>query len=153
MQLTQEHIEALSSVDNEHKFGVLATTMDGEIHLSSIRFALTSRMDVAIIYRAATLKSANIAKVPRAAFQLDNRQAGSAPQDATSFVRATFIGPVEPLNAGSAEFEEVKAMYLRKIPEAEPFFKAPDIQLCLLRSAQIRFNKGVGKPTEVLTPA
>ncbi len=153
MQVTEEHIEALMGVDKEHKFGVLATTMDGDIHLSSIRYALTPRADVALIYRAATLKSSNLAKVARAAFQVDNRQAGAGPQDAASFVRATFSGPVEALQPGSAEFEEVKALYLSKIPEAEPFFKAPDIQLCVLRSAQIRFSKGVGKPTEVLTPA
>jgi hypothetical protein len=153
MQANQEQIEALQSVDQQHKFGVLATSMDGEIHLSSIRYALTPRLDVALIYRAATLKSANLAKLPRAAFQIDNRSVGSEPQDVASFVRATFAGAVEVLQPGSKEFEEVKSLYLKKIPEAEPFFKAPDIQLCLLRASQIRYNKGAGKPTEVLTPA
>jgi len=153
LKIEQSHIDALSETDKVHKFGVLATKMGEDIHLSTIRYALTPSMDVALIFRSGTQKNSNLADSNTAYFQVDNRSSGAEPQDAMTFLRSTFIGGIETLEAGSEEFEATKKIYLDKIPEAEGFFKAPDILLCVLRADKIVYSLGVGKPTEILEKA
>jgi nitroimidazol reductase NimA-like FMN-containing flavoprotein (pyridoxamine 5'-phosphate oxidase superfamily) len=132
------------------KFGVLATVEDDQPYTASIRFATTPELDLVVIARAATKKAQVAGRHPKVAFQVDNREITKT--DQARFTRATFIGDLISVPPEDGAYETLKQRYLNKIPEAEGFFKAPDINLYRFKTREIRFNSGFGKPTQELTP-
>ena len=132
------------------KFGVLATVEDEQPYTASIRFATTPDLDLIMIARSATKKAQVAERHPKVAFQIDNREI--AKTDQAQFTRATFVGDLVTVPPEDSAYETLKQHYLAKIPEAEGFFKASDINLYRFKTRQIRFNSGFGKPTQELTP-
>lgn len=146
-EAVRQQIQALC--DGE-KFGVLATVDDDQPYTASIRFATTADLHVIVIARATTRKAVTARHHPTVAFQVDNR--GVATVDQSRFTRAAFLGTLQPIPPEHPEFEPLKRQYLAKIPEAEGFFKSPEINLYRLHTRQIRFNSGFGRPTIEVTP-
>lgn len=146
-EATRQQIQNLCAGE---KFGVLATVEDDQPYTASIRFATTDTLDVIVIARTATKKAEVAGKHPVVAFQVDNREVTKT--DQAAFTRATFLGDLQLVSQDSSEFEALKSQYLAKIPEAEGFFKAADLNLYRLKTRRIRFNSGFGKPTQEYTP-
>lgn len=145
-EATKQQIQNLCTGE---KFGVLATVEDDQPYTASVRFATTDNLDLIMVARTTTKKAQVADQHPVVAFQVDNREVTKTDQSA--FTRATFLGELQMVPKDGGEFETLKSRYLAKIPEAEGFFNAADLNLYRLKSRRIRFNSGFGKPTQEVT--
>src|SRR5205085_665198 len=62
-----------------------------------------------------------------------------------SLQRASVRGVARPCEQASSEFQQARAAYLAKLPEAEELFSFSDFSLLLIETRTVRYVAGFGK--------
>ena len=104
-------------------------------------FAETPEFDLVFIMGANVDKYQNLLKHPEATVLVDNRDVGKVPT--FEIVRAWMQGIAGDVARGSAEWESLKAMFLKKNPFEEPFFKNDGLRMLRIRPVRVSYASGL----------
>lgn len=104
-------------------------------------FAETPEFGLLFIMGGSADKYQNLLKRPEATVLVDNRDVGKVPS--FEIVRAWMQGVASDVARGSAEWEACKAVFLKKNPFEEPFFKNDGLRMIRIRPARISYANGL----------
>ena len=119
MEATQK--EKLATLLAQEHVAVVVT-QGGQWPTANLQaFAETPELDLLFIMGVNVDKYQNMLEHPAATVLVDNRDVGNVPT--FEIVRAWMQGRASDVARGSAEWESLKAILLKKNPFEEPFFK------------------------------
>jgi Pyridoxamine 5'-phosphate oxidase len=104
-------------------------------------FAETPELELLFIMGANADKYQNLLKHPAATALVDNRDVGKVPT--FEIVRAWMQGHASDVARGSAEWESLKAIFLKKNPFEEPFFKNDGLRMIRIRPIRVSYASGL----------
>ena len=113
--------EKLAALLAQEHVAVLVTQAEPWPTANLQAFAETPELDLLFIMGANVDKYQNLLKQSEATVLVDNRDVGNVPT--FEIVRAWMQGRASDVARGSAEWESHKAIFLKKNPFEEPFFK------------------------------
>jgi Pyridoxamine 5'-phosphate oxidase len=147
--LAEELLVALDAVQKEklgallaqEHLAVLVTRGEKWPTANLQAFAETPEFDLLFIMGASADKYQNLLKHPEATVLVDNRDVGKVPT--FEIVRAWMQGSASDVTRGSAEWESLKAIFLKKNPFEEPFFKSDGLRMIRIRPARVSYASGL----------
>ena len=104
-------------------------------------FAETPEFDLLFIMGGNADKYQNLLKHPETTVAVDNRDVGNVPS--FEIVRAWVQGLASDVARGSAEWESFKAVFLKKNPFEEPFFKNDGLKMVRIRPTRVSYASGL----------
>lgn len=134
MALDATQKEKLSALLAQEHVAVLVTQGEKWPTANLQAFAETPEFDLLFIMGGNADKYQNLLKRPEATVLVDNRDVGNVAS--FEIVRAWVQGIASDVARGSAEWEPLKAIFLKKNPFEEPFFKNDAIKLIRIKPAQ-----------------
>ena len=127
--------EKIGKLFESQRLAVLSTHRDGQPHGSLVAFAATDDLrEIVFATTRATRKFGNIEKDPRVALLVDNRT--NDPADLRDAMAVTAVG--EATEAGLAEGERLRPLYLGKHPYLVDFVRSPSCALVRVRVRSYR---------------
>jgi hypothetical protein len=104
-------------------------------------FAETPEFDLLFIMGGNADKYQNLLKHPEATVLIDNRDVGKVPS--FEIVRAWMQGIAGDVARSSAEWDSLQAIFLKKNPFEEPFFKNDGLRMIRIRPARVSYASGL----------
>ena len=104
-------------------------------------FAETPELDLLFIMAGNADKFQNLLKHPEATVLADNRDVGKVPS--FEIVRAWMQGIASEVARASAQWEPLKAIFLKKNPFEEPFFKNDGLRMIRIRPTRVSYANGL----------
>ncbi len=141
MALDATQKEKLSALLAQEHVAVLVTQGEKWPTANLQAFAETPEFDLLFIMGGNADKYQNLLKRPEATVLVDNRDVGNVAS--FEIVRAWVQGIASDVARGSAEWEPLKAIFLKKNPFEEPFFKNDAIKLIRIKPARVSYANGL----------
>jgi hypothetical protein len=104
-------------------------------------FAETPEFDLLFIMAGNADKYQNLLKRPEATVLVDNRDVGKVPS--FEIVRASMQGIASDVARGSAEWESLKAIFLKKNSFEAPFFKNDGLRMVRIKPKRVSYANGL----------
>lgn len=104
-------------------------------------FAETPEFDLLFIMGGNADKFQNLLKHPEATVLADNRDVGKVPS--FEIVRAWIQGIASEVPRGSADWDSLKAIFLKKNSFEEPFFKNDGLRMIRIRPKRVSYSSGL----------
>ena len=104
-------------------------------------FAETPELDLLFIMGGNADKFQNALKHPEVTVLVDNRDVGKVPT--FEIIRAWMQGIASEVARGGAEWDSLKATFLKKNPFEEPFFKNDGLRMIRIRPRQVSYANGM----------
>jgi hypothetical protein len=139
--LDQPQKEKLAALLAQQHVAVLVTRGEKWPTANLQAFAETPEFDLLFIMGGSADKYQNLLKQPEATVLVDNRDVGNVPT--FEIARVWMQGVASDVARGSAEWESLKAIFLRKNPFEEPFFKNDGLRMMRARPARISYANGL----------
>jgi pyridoxamine 5'-phosphate oxidase-like protein len=139
--LDQPQKEKLAALLAQQHVAVLVTRGEKWPTANLQAFAETPEFDLLFIMGGSADKYQNLLKQPEATVLVDNRDVGKVPT--FEIARVWMQGVASDVARGSAEWESLKAIFLRKNPFEEPFFKNDGLRMMRVRPARISYANGL----------
>ncbi len=135
MALDATQKEKLAALLGQEHVAVLVTQGDKWPSANLQAFAETPELDLVFIMGGDSEKFQNLSRRPEATVLVDNRDKG----EVASFevVRAWMQGVASEVARGGAEWESLKAIFLKKNPFEEPFFKNDGLRMVRIRPRRV----------------
>jgi hypothetical protein len=133
--------EKLAALLAQEHVAVLVTQGDRWPTANLQAFAETSELELLFIMGGNADKYQNLIKRPEATVEVDNRDVGKVPS--FEITRAWIQGLASDVARGSAEWESLKAIFLKKNPFEEPFFKNDGLRMVRIRSVRVSYASGL----------
>jgi Pyridoxamine 5'-phosphate oxidase len=127
--LAQEHV------------AVLVTRGDRWPTANMQAFAETPELEILFIMGGNAEKFQNLAKNPEATVLVDTRDVGKV--ETFDITRAWLQGLASEVPKGGPEWEKLKAIFLKKNPFEEPFFKNDGLRMVRIRPQRVSYAKGL----------
>lgn len=123
---------------------VLVVTTQGEDWPTATMqaFAETGNLDIILIMLDSAVKFQNLLKRPQVTLHVDTRDSG----DVKTFqvVRASLQGLAGEVAKDSAEWNELKEVFLKKNPFEAPFFKYDALRMVRVATKRVSYANGIG---------
>ena len=84
----------------------------------------------------------NLTKHPEATVLVDNRDVGKV--ETFDIARAWIQGLASEVAKGAPEWDRLKAIFLKKNPFEEPFFKMDGLRMIRIKPQRVSYAKGLG---------
>lgn len=133
--------EKLAALLAQEHVAVLVTQGENWPTANLQAFAETPEFDLLFIMGGNADKYQNLLKHPEATVMVDNRDVGKVPT--FEIVRAWMQGIASDVARGSAEGESLKAIFLKKNPFEEPFFKNDGLRMIRIRPSRVSYASGL----------
>jgi hypothetical protein len=133
--------EKLSALLAQEHVAVLVTRGDKWLTANLQAFAETPEFDLLFIMGANVDKYQNLLKNPEVTVSVDNRDVGKVPS--FEITRVWMQGVASEVARGGAEWEALKALFLKKNPFEEPFFKNDGLRMIRIRPARVSYANGL----------
>jgi nitroimidazol reductase NimA-like FMN-containing flavoprotein (pyridoxamine 5'-phosphate oxidase superfamily) len=104
-------------------------------------FAETPEFELLFIMGGNSDKYQNLLKHPEATVLVDNRDVGKVPT--FEITRAWVQGIASVVARATAEWESLKALFLKKNPFEEPFFKNDGLRMIRIRPVRVSYASGL----------
>jgi nitroimidazol reductase NimA-like FMN-containing flavoprotein (pyridoxamine 5'-phosphate oxidase superfamily) len=104
-------------------------------------FAETPEFELLFIMGGNSDKYQNLLKHPEATVLVDNRDVGKVPT--FEITRAWVQGIASDVARATAEWESLKALFLKKNPFEEPFFKNDGLRMIRIRPVRVSYASGL----------
>jgi hypothetical protein len=104
-------------------------------------FAETPEFDLLFIMGGNADKYQNLLKHPEATVAVDNRDVGKVPS--FEIARVWVQGLAGDVARGTAEWESLKAIFLKKNPFEEPFFKNDGLKMIRIKPVRVSYASGL----------
>jgi general stress protein 26 len=127
--LAQEHVAVLITQGDQWPTGTMQA------------FAETDGTDLIFIMGDNAEKYQNLLKRPNATVLVDTRDVGKIPT--FEVARASIQGAAHDVKRESAEFEALKATFLKKNPFEAPFFGNPALRMVRIAPTRISYANGL----------
>jgi Pyridoxamine 5'-phosphate oxidase len=141
MALEATQKEKLAALLAQEHIAVLVTKGEPWPTANLQAFAETPEFDLLFIMGGNADKYQNLLKHPEATVLVDNRDVGRVPT--FEIVRAWMQGHASDVARGSAEWESLKAIFLKKNPFEEPFFKNDGLRMVRIRPVRVSYASGL----------
>lgn len=127
--LAQEHVMVVTTQGEEWP----TATMQA--------FAETADLDIILIMLESAPKFHNLLRRPQVTLHVDTRDTG----DVRSFqvIRASIQGVAQEVAKGGAQWETLKATFLKKNPFEEPFFKYDALRMVSVTPKRVSYASGL----------
>jgi hypothetical protein len=106
-------------------------------------FAKTPELEVLFIMGGDTQKFQNLTKRPEVTVLVNTRDVGKI--ETFDIMRAWIQGLASEVPKGGPEWEKLKAIFLKKNPFEEPFFKMDGLRMIRIRPQRVSYAKGLGE--------
>ena len=105
-------------------------------------FAETDNLDIILIMLESAVKFQNLRKRPQVTVHVDTRDTG----DVKTFqvIRASLQGLAREVQKDSAEWNELKEIFLNKNPFEAPFFKYDALRMVRIIPKRVSYANGIG---------
>jgi general stress protein 26 len=105
-------------------------------------FAETENLDIILIMLESAVKFQNLLKRPQVTLHVDTRDTG----DVKTFqvIRASLQGLAHEVAKGSAEWDELKEIFLKKNPFEASFFKYDALRMVRISPKRVSYANGIG---------
>jgi hypothetical protein len=133
--------EKLAALLAQEHVAVVVTQGDRWPTANLQAFAETPELELLFIMGGNADKYQNLIKRPEATVEVDNRDVGKVPS--FEITRAWIQGLASDVTRGSAEWESLKAIFLKKNPFEEPFFKNDGLRMVRIRSVRVSYASGL----------
>ncbi len=137
MALDATQKEKLAALLKQEHVAVLVTQGDKWPTANMQAFAETPELDILFIMGGDSEKFQNLNKRPEVTVLVDNRDVGKVPT--FEIIRAWMQGIAGEVPRGSAEWESLKAVFLKKNPFEEPFFKNDGLRMVRIRPKRVSY--------------
>lgn len=137
MALDATQKEKLTALLGQEHVAVLVTQGEKWPTATMQAFAETPELDFLFIMGGDTEKFQNLMKHPEATVLVDNRDVGKVPT--FEITRAWVQGVASEVSRGGAEFDSLKALFLKKNPFEEPFFKNDGLRMVRIRPKRVSY--------------
>ncbi len=127
MALDATQKDKLFALLSQEHVAVLVTHGERWPTASMQAFAETPELDLLFIMGHEAEKFQNLKKHPEATVLVDNSDVGKVPT--FEITRASMQGTASEISRGGAEWESLKALFLKKNPFEEPFFKNDGLRM------------------------
>lgn len=136
--------QSLKSLLETRPIAALATLHKGEPAVSMVPFALLPNSTSLVIHvsRLATHTNDMLAHPDVALLITASAGATDSP---LALPRASVQGRARPCEPDSPEYQQARAAYLAKLPEAEELFSFADFSLFLVETRTVRYVAGFGR--------
>ncbi len=104
-------------------------------------FAETTDLDIILIMLESAVKFQNLLKKPRVTVLVDNRATGDV--EKLQVIRSSVQGLAREVPKESAEWNELKAVFLKKNSFEEPFFKYDALRMVRISPKRISYANGL----------
>lgn len=125
---TQQHVLVLSTQGGEWPTG----------HFQA--FGQTADLDLILIVLDGTEKYLNMLKNPNVTAVIDNRDTGDITK--LDIIRATIHGTAREVQRDTAEWNELKGIFLKKNPFEEPFFGYDTLRMVRVAPKRVSYANG-----------
>jgi general stress protein 26 len=125
----QEHVAILITRGEQWPTGTLQA------------FAETPDLDLLFIMRFSSEKFENLKKHPKATVMVDTRDVGNVPT--FEIARASVQGEAVEVARDTAEWEAMKAAFLKKNPFEAPFFGNDTLRMVRIKPKRISYANGI----------
>jgi hypothetical protein len=133
--------EKLAALLAQEHVAVLVTRGDKWLTANLQAFAETPEFDLLFIMGASADKYQNLLKSPEVTVSVDNRDVGKVPS--FEITRAWIQGVASDVARAGAEWDALKAIFLKKNPFEEPFFKHDGLRMIRIRPARVSYANGL----------
>jgi Pyridoxamine 5'-phosphate oxidase len=133
--------EKLAALLSQEHVAVLVTRGEKWPTANMQGFAETPELDLLFIMNADAEKFQNLVKHPEATVLVDNRDVGKVPT--FEITRAWIQGLASEVSRGAAEWDSLKALFLKKNPFEEPFFKNDGLRMVRIRPKRVSYANAV----------
>lgn len=137
MGLDAPQKEKLAALLAQENVAVLVTQGDKWPTANMQAFADTPEFDILFIMGGDADKFQNLMKHPEATVLVDNRDVGKVPT--FEITRAWIQGVASEVQRGGAEWDSLKALFLKKNPFEEPFFKNDGLRMVRIRPKRVSY--------------
>lgn len=139
--LTPEQKQKVATLLSQEHVAVLITQGDPWPTGTMQAFAETDGTDLIFIMGDNAEKYQNLMKRPHATVEIDTRDVGKV----ASFevARASIQGMARDVPRDNAEFESLKAVFLKKNPFEAPFFGNPALRMVRITPKRISYGNGL----------
>jgi len=136
--------QSLRSLLLKRPVAALATLHEGEPAVSMVPFAVLPDSTSFVIHvsRLATHTNDMLVNPAVALLVTASPEESASP---LSLQRASVQGVARQCEAASSEYQQARAAYLAKLPEAEELFWFSDFSLFLIETRSVRYVAGFGK--------
>lgn len=141
MALDATQKEKLAALLAQEHVAVLVTQGEKWPTANLQAFAETSEFDLLFIMGGNADKYQNLLKRSEVTVLVDNRDVGKVPT--FEITRAWMQGVASDVARGSAEWESLKAIFLKKNPFEEPFFKNDGLRMIRIRPTRVSYASGL----------
>lgn len=141
MALDATQKEKLGALLAQEHVAVLVTQGERWPTANMQAFAETPELDLLFIMAGNADKFQNLLKHPEATVLADNRDVGKVPS--FEIVRAWMQGIASEVARESAQWEPLKAIFLKKNPFEEPFFKNDGLRMLRIRPTRVSYANGL----------
>ncbi len=141
MALDATQKEKLGALLAQEHVAVLVTQGEKWPTANLQAFAETPEFDLLFIMGGNADKYQNLLKHSAATVLVDNRDVGKVPT--FEIARVWMQGTASDVARGSSEWESLKAIFLKKNPFEEPFFKNDGLRMIRIRPARVSYANGL----------
>ena len=129
--------ERVAALLAEVQVAILVTQGENWPTATMQAFAETSEFDLLFIMNDATEKFQNLLKHPHVTVFLDAREKGKV--ETFEISRLLIQGAASEVERESAEWDAMKAVFLKKSPFEAPFFKFPTLRMMRVRPKRLSY--------------
>jgi hypothetical protein len=129
--------ERLAALFNEVQVAILVTAGEQWPTATLQAFAETPELDLIFIMNDSSEKFQNVLKHPFVSAYLDAREKGKV--ETFEITRVLIQGVATEVPRDSAEWERLKAVFLKKSPFEAPFFKYPTLRMLRLAPRRLSY--------------
>jgi len=127
--LAQEHVLVITTQGEEWP----TATMQA--------FAETKDLDIILIMLESSVKFQNLGKRPQVTVLVDTRDTGDV--HTLQVIRAAIQGLAREVPKNSAEWQELRSLFLKKNPFEEPFFQYEALRMVRVAPKRISYANGL----------
>ena len=137
MALDATQREKLTTLLGQEHLAVLVTQGEKWPTANMQAFAETPELDLLFIMGGDSEKFQNLQKHPEATVLVDNRDVGKVAS--FEIIRAWMQGVASEVARGGAEWDSLKALFLKKNPFEEPFFKNDGLRMVRIKPKRVSY--------------
>lgn len=139
-----EIAQQLASLIRAQRWAALATLGTDGPEVSHVAYAVEGAFEGVLLHLSQlAAHTRQLLADPRASLAIGEPDDGRA--DPQTLARVTLFGAVEALARDSDAYSAARAIYLARLPQAEPLFGFGDFQLFRLRPLRARFVGGFAR--------
>jgi general stress protein 26 len=139
--LTAEQKQKVTEVFTKEHLAVLITQGEEWATGTMQAFAETDALEIIFIAGATAEKYENALKRPKVTVMVDTRDVGKA--DTFQIARVSIQGSASEVPVGSADWERLKTIFLKKNPFEAPFFGNPALRMLLVKPQRVSYASGL----------